>query len=457
MGGEGEAPSAPGDEDGGDEGAAGELSGEGEGEVPAYSGLRCGMPFGQEDLCGGCAEERCCDVARACADAPGCGDSVGCFTACAALAGEGDGGDGDPVEDAAAACRRRCRDEGPALGSQVRVQPLLACLATECAQECGECGPTDLFFGDECSTCFARSRNACEHMATCVGEEACTNQLACFTQCKDPLCNVNCPDSDGDLADALIRLVRPARLACRAACGIASAWECVDGFEWGTARDDEITVSVEILNLVTGAPVAGLDIAACHRLDPLCANPLDEAETGADGTTSVKVPLTADPTGFPGYIQVTGGFIGDQIVPMLLFYNEPLVRDLTLFGPAVDVETAGTFVFLATGVERDPFAGALVAQVFDCRAHQAEGVSISLTLDPGVPPAYVSAVVPDLNLQATSTDGLAVFSNIPIGQEGFERFQLAGRLESSGEVVTDTSVIVRPDFQTYVVMNPRSR
>ena len=372
----------------------------------------CGLPYGTNE-CAECAATSCCNESAACSADPACAPYESCLESCK----------GDP------ACRSRCVVDFPS-GTAAPVASLSACLASKCETECNlACGG---LASSETPPDAAAACQSCLTTSACAPAEACASSVDCeaaFQQCSLACPTWDCaetcrtahgapvvPGSDPD-GGPFTSFIREWSGACATACASGDYWSCVGHVGWPAPKSPSVTVTYTGFEYVSHAPVASLNISVCNPLDLACARPLASGQTDATGTVVLNLlnPPDSNGLGLNGYFQVSSP--DKTYVPNIVYWgypmseaNNPLPMDA--YGLNITVEEDEQLA-AALGVTVDPTRGQIFANVEDCLFNSAPGVQV--TLDDHDPAIHEFYGIGNLMPTATDQTGVAIFTNVPVG------------------------------------------
>jgi hypothetical protein len=218
-------------------------------------------------------------------------------------------------------------------------------------------------------------------------------------------------------------------------------WSCLtdqrprSGIAMNPARP--LTYAMQVINLISEAPLQEVQARACFRGDVRCANPVTPPVSAvSDGTLLVTVY-----EGFDGYLEITS----PGMVSTLLFFPDPWSAELLTALEQLPVSALPSAVLpgLAESarVQIDPGAGIVAMSSYDCIGPGASGVRFEIDT-PGVPFVFVDRL-PVAYRDVTSADGNAGFVNVPPGIVAVSAFPA----EDMGEASVDT-LLVRTGWVT---------
>jgi hypothetical protein len=200
------------------------------------------------------------------------------------------------------------------------------------------------------------------------------------------------------------------------------------------------------LDLGTREAPPNLRARACGIADPACSAPLT-AFIAADSSGVIELPLFH---GFAGYLEITS----DVTVPTVAFFastltantstvfDEPLPR--TLIQPAALVGLAEV-----NGIQVEPTAGYVVMFALNCSGRLTENVEFALDNQDVAVRYYFANNFPSITLEATTTDGMGGFVNVPGGAATVSATRV-----NTGELVRTATFFVRPGWGSSIVLGP---
>lgn len=220
-------------------------------------------------------------------------------------------------------------------------------------------------------------------------------------------------------------------------------WSCVpDSVEPTRYLGEEsasrrLVRSVQLLSLVTSAPIPGITVRACAQRDLECSVPLTpDLPVSADGW--VDVPLYE---GFLGYLEVRG----ETVMPSALVFTSPVVGADTGSGGAYALVESDVLSSLtaAIGAQQSPMLGLVAVRALDCNERDASGIHYEID-ETGVVPWYFVGGLPSNTVSQTADSSLGGFVNVPPGLS----IVSALLAPSQRTIVAPTSVLVRPGWMT---------
>ncbi|MCC6648730.1 MAG: hypothetical protein IT374_24595 [Polyangiaceae bacterium] len=209
-----------------------------------------------------------------------------------------------------------------------------------------------------------------------------------------------------------------------------------------------IDVTLDVVNGLTDAPVAGAVVKACSKADLECASPqAGPLTSGADG----KLTFTGLPTGctgWDGYFEV----VAPTYAHTLRMFPFPITK-----GGAFKASLASEAIFQALGKSiaggLDPARGHLTASAIDCTGSPlAPGVTATVSTADGASKIAYGGSTPSAANTATTTSGNVsrVFGfNLPEGPA-----IVSGALESGGTHIHDWPIVVRKGHVTSIALEP---
>jgi hypothetical protein len=198
---------------------------------------------------------------------------------------------------------------------------------------------------------------------------------------------------------------------------------------------------MNLTDLITYQPVAGVNARLCRKLDTQCEQPiLAGLQSDALGKLVLQTPM-----GFDGFVELTspGALSG------LYFFYPPVTQPLEIpLVPILPMTELSTFAQLV-GADLLQGRGHLVVGTYDCTHTSAAGVSFSSAeADSQSLPFYMVKGVPSSKATATDSSGWGGFLNLLPGTA-----TLSGKL-SSGQSLGVESTLIRADTITYTALLP---
>ena len=214
-------------------------------------------------------------------------------------------------------------------------------------------------------------------------------------------------------------------------------WSCLGTIPPASYTSGQVSGDVALSDIVSGDPMADIDISVCALSDPDCANPMGSATTDEFGNAPIDV-TTAEPI----YFEMSG----TSFPTTLGVVHAPFEASFLSTWTVLDLETLDLFLSLATGGGTAMAGrGHVGLRIVDCINVRAEDVTFELDIaDAQTSLAYFNATgLPDLSLTATTSSGEAGFANVPPG-EG----TLTVKVAETDEVITTRTVLIRADATT---------
>lgn len=198
--------------------------------------------------------------------------------------------------------------------------------------------------------------------------------------------------------------------------------------------------SLQLLDLATLQPSAGLQVRACGLTDLNCERPVvAPLVVRADGW--VDIPLFV---GFTGYLEVTG----EGVLPGIIVPSDPLTLDSEPGYPYLTLsQLALSALGRAVNIEVDPALGMLSVRAFDCQGVTAPGVQLT-KVGPGTPWYFVSGLPSSIE-RKTDAEGFGGFANAPPGLAQVNALTAEGT-SISGEL----NMMVRPGWLSHTFLHP---
>jgi hypothetical protein len=201
-----------------------------------------------------------------------------------------------------------------------------------------------------------------------------------------------------------------------------------------------VTVKLQLLDIVSGAPPKNLAVKLCSKFDPPCNGALSPETVAADGTVTVSVA-----SDFQGYLDIQGA----EYLPTLVFID-PLFDALN---GDISMITKGSVNGLAMQamVPLDPAAGLIAARTVDCESKRSAGVSV--TIFPSGDQTGYYLIGSGISPSATATDssGNSGFVNVAPGTP-----TLTATRGPNGQEIGKVTTLVRAGAITYQIVGPTS-
>jgi hypothetical protein len=379
--------------------------------VSGHAGAGCALvepipePADPAASCRNCAMSQCASQASACAACAPCGAlEQGCLFGC----------NDDP------ACRSQCAlDHTLRLGDGCDVAaPLDACLATNCANECGlTCGGlsqiADPHGAAACADCLNTKPDYCSLEEECAKNPACQQYLHCRQGCVTGDCIGACIG----IGTSFFGFYNSIEPQCRVQCEVGANWGCVGRIQWLPAEYETRTLTFHLADYFFGTAETGVTVAMCEADDVPCATPVSGPvmlDSMGYATLAESTP-NAQHLGLNGYLQ----FSSADLLPTLFYWGFPLTAQDGLFSDPIRVFSAADWGQLWNGVATpDPTLGAIGMIALDCFGQPAPGITFSLSnADAGAPALYYVSGQSLVSLPNAMTDanGIALFIDVPPG------------------------------------------
>jgi hypothetical protein len=292
---------------------------------------------------------------------------------------------------------------------------------------------------DACAECF--QLNCQEPLESCLEDDACTEQLACESECDDPGCYEDClglagMDGFSPFADDLVTCKTR---ACAEECQVGQNWACVGEFRWPKAEvqsvERHVRFGTSLLYFVGIGNESGSRITLAGASVRVCESAGCRAgSTTLDAANGAVVELSTGNTSgsFRGFFDVESDEIGPVGTHYRVYFT-PIVRaglsELPIITELAALQTLGWLP--------SPETAALWVYVGDCLYQSGARVRIEL---PARPEAAVAHATPSgLSLDAgETTAGVAFFPYLDVSPPA-----LSNLLDS--ETVTVQAVLLGDD------------
>ncbi len=292
-----------------------------------------------------------------------------------------------------------------------------------------------------CSLAFPANGVQCTTTSDCTARGGAFTGSVCIN-------NVCLPTDAGSLHDARHDVTVDAARDVRSDAPPAGDWSCLGHVRWPDASAGRELLTVPYVNLISTAPIPGVRVEPCLKLDPTCASPLSEAGLTNDaGLVTLSVP-----SGYDGYLLS----LWDAGFPSLVYVNPPILQSQTvppkLFVPVTALPGLAAAVGTADGgpLIINPQRGILFLGAYDCANAPAAGVSFSLPLpEPTSTFMYLIDGVPSSTATRTDSSGAAVIANVPTGAVG-----VTATLAATHQLIGTASAFSQPGHITFLSLVP---
>jgi hypothetical protein len=387
--------------------------------------VTCGHVDAGPGTCGSCTAGSCCAELTACAASNACSAYEGCLATC--------GGD--------YGCRAQCFTTS--YTSAAEIPALDTCIASSCSSECGlVCDLPNTYTlpeaGAACARCLAG--DPCDTARACATSLGCQQATQCALTAKSADELFACP------ADGLLSAYVKSTPQCVVACGYGSDWTCTANLPPPPpATSVGTTITLNLEDYPTFAPLPGATVKACRMSDGPCATPIATETTDAAGNVTFTLGLDP-PFGFTGYFDVQS----PTTYPSLLFLQKPLsvprVTFPSMFVPQLSfIQT----LYASAGVPLDTTLGTLQVQAHDCESLTAANVTAAvITPDAGVAFRYFDGDA--LTAAATDSLGYAVALGAPV----YTGLTVGVTPASIGQEMEKGFLFARPGTWSYMALRP---
>jgi hypothetical protein len=297
-----------------------------------------------------------------------------------------------------------------------------------------------------CATCIATNTSACNlsvicgSMPECVALEACTFTCGPYLDCQQE-CLAAFPGEK-----ALFAAYKG--WSCRIPCKPSGDWSCT-GHLIPVGPRSGISFEVEVYDSDYSMPLPGVHVALCGHDDLDCSNPVDEVDSGADGSLTLLLQNKNAIRGFDGYL-----LLKSAATLRLRHYwgfalskrSFALRRDASgLSGIALPTQADLEELLAAVSTPPDPTRGVLTIVVADCRGEAAPDVEVSIAMSDARTVAHYAGNTHN----RTDRTGQVLFANVPPGV-----VQLSAKPDGLGQPSTQITVVVEAGAITSVRMLP---
>lgn len=214
-------------------------------------------------------------------------------------------------------------------------------------------------------------------------------------------------------------------------------WGCIGKVE-PVAPGTMIDIELQLLDIITQAPPAGLTIKLCNRYDTPCAAPIKNATMDAEGWVKVTLPSAVE-----AYLDVTGAGYMPSIVML-----DPVATSKNPEHLLVSTAIAESLATTA-GVALDPAAAIVNVFMTDCTLAATAGASVTIFPSSTETRFYIISSTTNPNGSQTDSSGNAGFVNVAPGTP-----TVTGTVGPQGEVFGELSTLSRAGYLTYQILRP---
>jgi hypothetical protein len=223
---------------------------------------------------------------------------------------------------------------------------------------------------------------------------------------------------------------------------VATPWSCLSSVTKPSPKDSNVTATLNLKDLITSQPIAGVNARVCRKLDVTCENPI---ATGLVSDAAGKV-IVEVASGFDGYVELKLA----NAIPGSYFFNPPLYISREIpFVPILLVEELLS-VSGAMGTQLMPDHGQVMVAAHDCSDGYSAGIAFSsVNGDASTTPFYMIKGVPNTKTTETDSSGFGGLLNIPPGT-----VNLVGKVVETGQIMSSISLLVRAGEIAYSGVSP---
>lgn len=386
--------------------------------------------------CNECLQTSCTQVRNQCLAAPACQSRMTCLDRC-----------GFP----APGCGMICATDDTSAAYE-DTAAFEQCRNTQCATACASsCGDPPLkaprALSADCAACMDAS--CCSQSKTCAQTDGCYQALECTRAWPTPdgissCFSVRHPNG----APAASALLTCQESNCAVRCGLGRELSCLGTVGRPTAATDEVSSRFRMVDFLTSAPVAGVDVKFCKHFDLECT-PIAHATSDAGGWVSAQLPTAGygGRTGFAGYLEISDP--SGNYYPQLFFVNPPITQPNSEQDVALGSRLSVLGIALQAGVTLDPQAGIVAIRVRDCNNHSAPGITLTTSMG-ALPVIYARGV--SLSTTADETDNFAsaAIANVPVTPT----LDIKAQVKATGIALGGANIFVRASTLSSVVLVP---
>ncbi len=227
-------------------------------------------------------------------------------------------------------------------------------------------------------------------------------------------------------------------------------WGCLGHVVWPPPDSPMINVTIPFWDLIRNGPILDVSLQLCNRLDAACDNPIGPlTQPDPDGFLRIKAPALFDGYGLlkPATATDAGGH---PWITSMLFFNPPLVHDITYGQVPLFTPDDLNLLAVAQGNTIDPKYGTVFVGILDCSGKPAAGA----TWDPS---SFGDATkrffyvngLPEESATATDSTGYGGLINAPTGT-----LRISARVQATGMAIGSASMLVRAAYSSYSYLAP---
>lgn len=223
---------------------------------------------------------------------------------------------------------------------------------------------------------------------------------------------------------------------------VDQTWACLDQPASGPPSSTAtVHVILNVVDLLTKKPLAGLSLTLCAKLDANCSLPVAQYQSTEGGQIDVEMPA-----GFDGYLQAEGS----GIYPTLIFPPNTSKQRAPGTIPLVPASFIGTMFsgigVASIGAERST----ILTTALDCLGRPASGMILAnQPTDDQTVPYVLEGGLPSRTARATDSTGSGGFVNVKAGST-----VITSTIAASSRLVGTVAVQVRPGYLTMVLAMP---
>lgn len=223
---------------------------------------------------------------------------------------------------------------------------------------------------------------------------------------------------------------------------IDETWTCLDKPRSNPTPTTTVHVNLNVIDLLSEKPLAGLTVILCSKLDADCTHPIGEpSQSNEAGQIDVAMPA-----GFDGYLQAQGA----GIYPTLIFPPNTDKQRASSTLPIVPASFFGT-MFRGLGVNAiGEDRSVILTTALDCLGRPAKGMVLaSQQTDAATVPYVLQGGLPSDEATSTDDTGTGGFVNIKAGNA-----IITSTIESNKRLAGTVGVQTRHGFITMVLVTP---
>ncbi len=278
----------------------------------------------------------------------------------------------------------------------------------------------------------------------CAARGAAFESTTCVERVCAPLPATTAADADADASGPAVD-----------ASPVDPKWGCIGSVKWNAQSESEqVLQRWRFVQLLSEAPIKGLRVRACSRLDLQCDRPVVEADSDERGYVTMNVPKY-----FDGFVLVPAPPSLPDLMPTINYVLPPPETSMNpteeiAINRSIHLATTNDFnvLLVLAGSSADAAHGHLLGHAIDCAGAAAAGVFLHSDLaDDKTVPYYVeSGGFPSVTATETGPGGESGFMNLPPGSRKIDSFVR----ELGNKRMASQTALIRAGYVTHIAFLP---